>query len=105
MSSELPEQFEPTFYLGGQPYIYTDGSLDGSSDMAEMAFFETFRNMYRLFWHYYSGTPLPEGCGRPMSREQYTTRIIELELGMWRLRENIDRKDTLIPNFSFILVH
>lgn len=81
---------EPTFVLGGQPYIVDQNELaKAGPELAEMAYFETYRHLWSLWAEYHAGR-LPRG--------EWETRHTELLSGMFHLRDLIPTPDVLIPN-------
>lgn len=92
-----PEHVEPTFYLGGQPYVVDLSELEKAGpELAEMALFETYRQMWSTWAEYHAGH---------LSRCEWMQRQTELLAGALALRSLIPGKEPLLPNGGFVTVH
>jgi hypothetical protein len=97
ISAQSLSRVEPTFYLGGQPYIFVhDELLKAGPELAEMAYFETYRQLWSGMAEYRKGT---------LSFEEWEARHTELLAGMWHLRELIPTDEVLTPGGHFIRSH
>ena len=107
MAESTPDPYpvhEPTFYLGGQPYVYERGSMDEAPELALAAIKETTAQLFRVWTSGMTGCILEEE-GRCITKDEMRCRMAEMHLGIWELRLTLDLKPGawVVPNVSYTL--
>lgn len=78
-AGDLSDLIEPTFYLGGQPYVYDEKELKRAGpELVEMALRETYRASWQVFVEFQQGR---------IAQEEFETRTIEMILATTNLRD------------------
>lgn len=88
---------EPTFYLGGQPYIFEREEVSRvGPEITRLALYETWRQVWVL------GVQWQQGRMDDLTLLQ---RITELYFGAYLLRDLIPSTERMFPNGPFTQVH
>lgn len=90
------EDLEPTFYLDGQSYVFTDEVCRGGPELAALALKHTLGYIYLILGEWSAGR---------MSAELRLKQQTELIMGARALRELIPSTDVLIPNAGLLTQH
>ena len=97
LSGRREEELVPTFYLGGQPYIFDhDTVAQGGPALAKAALLETLGYAWHIFGEWQAGA---------LARDERLKRMTELCMGVFLLRDLIPDRDLLLPNSSPAITH